>query len=97
VYYAGITNDLDARFRAHVAGTGARFTRANPPQAILAVVPFPDRSSASKAEWALKQLPKAKKLAFMEGLARASEGLPEESPDGEEINEDLTQAQAPSI
>ena len=30
-YYAGITNDLQARFETHLAGKGARYTRANPP------------------------------------------------------------------
>ncbi len=30
-YYAGITNDLDARMQAHREGRGARYTRANPP------------------------------------------------------------------
>lgn len=65
VMYAGITNDLQARFKAHLAGRGARFTRANPPQRILVSKTYPDRSGASKAEWALKQLPRAKKIAFL--------------------------------
>ena len=35
-YYAGITNRLQARYAAHVAGTGAKYTRANPPLQLLA-------------------------------------------------------------
>lgn len=64
-WYAGITNDLDARYAAHVAGKGARFTRANPPVRLLGSRPFADRSEASRAEWAVKRLPKAKKLAWL--------------------------------
>lgn len=66
-YYAGITNDLAARFAAHVAGKGARYTRANPPIKILASKPYPDRSAASVAEAQLKNLPRHKKLNFFEG------------------------------
>lgn len=64
-YYAGITNDLEARFAAHSAGKGARYTRANPPVKIIASKFYADRSSASVAEAALKNLPRSKKLAFL--------------------------------
>lgn len=66
--YAGITTDLEARFKVHTQGRGARFTRANPPIRLVGSVPFSDRSAASKAEWAIKQVPRAKKAAFLEGL-----------------------------
>lgn len=65
-FYAGISNDVDARFAAHVSGKGARYTRANPPVKILATKPFADRSSASVAEAQLKNLPRNKKLAFFD-------------------------------
>jgi len=64
-WYAGITNDLDARYAAHVAGKGARYTRANPPVKLLGARPFADRSAASRAEHEVKRLPKAKKLAWL--------------------------------
>lgn len=67
-FYAGITTDIAARFTAHATGKGARFTRANPPVRVLASAEFPDRSSASRAEWFIKQLPRAKKLAYLEGI-----------------------------
>lgn len=69
-WYAGITNDLDARYAAHVAGKGARYTRANPPVRLLGSRSFADRSEASRAEWAVKRLPKAKKLAWLLGASR---------------------------
>jgi len=55
-YYAGITNNLEARFAAHISGKGARYTRANPPVEIMASKLYPDRSSASVAEAQLKNL-----------------------------------------
>jgi putative endonuclease len=63
-YYAGITNNLEARFDAHQQGRGARYTRANPPLKILASRIFPDRSTATIAEVQLKRMPRSKKLEF---------------------------------
>lgn len=65
-WYAGITNDLAARYAAHVAGKGARYTRANPPVRLLGSRAFADRSAASKAEHEVKRLPKSKKLAWLD-------------------------------
>lgn len=66
-YYAGITNDLEARFTTHLSGKGARYTRANPPVKIIASKPYLDRSAASIAEARLKALPRNKKLQYFEG------------------------------
>jgi len=63
-YYAGISTDVQARFAAHVAGKGARYTRSHRPQQVLAQRRFADRPAALRAEYALKQLPKARKLAW---------------------------------
>lgn len=65
-YYAGITNRLDARYAAHVAGRGARYTRANPPLQLLGSRPFPDRAAAARAEWQIRQLPRERKRAFLD-------------------------------
>ncbi|WP_254459419.1 GIY-YIG nuclease family protein [Xanthomonas sacchari] len=64
-YYAGITPDLQARFQAHLRGAGAKYTRANPPVRLLASRAYPDRAAASRAEYALKRLPRGCKLAFL--------------------------------
>lgn len=69
--YAGITNDLEARFKAHQSGKGAKFTRANPPLRIAASCSFPDRSSASRAEWEVKQLPRSRKMSYIASQAAA--------------------------
>ncbi|MDF3981827.1 GIY-YIG nuclease family protein [Luteibacter sp. PPL201] len=70
--YAGITNDLDARYAAHVAGKGARYTRSHPPVRLLGCRPFADRSAASKAEYVLKRLPRHRKLAWLLGEAQCT-------------------------
>lgn len=63
-YYAGITNDLEARLLAHKEGRGARYTRANPPLRVIATKPYPDRSAALIAEAQLKRIPRNEKLGF---------------------------------
>ncbi|HSH72280.1 MAG TPA: GIY-YIG nuclease family protein [Methylophilaceae bacterium] len=63
-YYAGITNNLEARFEAHQQGRGARYTKANPPIRIIASRPYPDRSTASVAEAQLKRKPRHQKIDF---------------------------------
>ncbi len=65
-YYAGISTDVEARFRVHLSGKGARYTRAHPPLRILAQRAYADRSTASRAEWELKKLPRGRKQAWLE-------------------------------
>jgi putative endonuclease len=54
--YTGITVDVEARYKAHASGRGARFTRSYPPSRILHVQVCTDRSEALKAEYAIKRL-----------------------------------------
>jgi len=54
--YTGIAVDVEARYKAHVEGRGAKFTRSFPPTRVVLVQSFPNRSEASKAEHALKRL-----------------------------------------
>ncbi|RKF15741.1 GIY-YIG nuclease family protein [Alginatibacterium sediminis] len=62
--YIGTSNDVERRFAAHQRGLGAKFTKINPPISILGVEKFVDRSSACKAESALKRRTKQQKLAW---------------------------------
>ncbi len=62
--YTGITNDVEKRYAAHVCGKGARYTRSHPPLQVLAIFDYADRSSASKAEYAMKQLSARQKRAL---------------------------------
>ena len=59
--YTGIARNVAARYAQHVAGTGARYTRANPPQKLLAKFACPNQSVASRVEAAIKKLPAADK------------------------------------
>lgn len=69
--YTGIAVDVAARFAAHAAGKGARYTRAHPPLRLLASVAFADRSAAARAEYRVKRLSPAAKREFAQthGLA----------------------------
>lgn len=62
--YTGITVDVTARYAAHARGKGARYTRSHPPLRLLTAIDYPDRSSASIAEHAVKQMSPAEKRAY---------------------------------
>ena len=59
--YTGITNDLSARFAAHRAGTGAKYTRGRGPLNLVFQEPAPDRSAATRRESEIKALDVAAK------------------------------------
>ena len=59
--YTGIALDVAARYAQHVAGTGARYTRANPPRRLLTKFVCPNQSVAGKLEAAIKRLSAAEK------------------------------------
>lgn len=69
--YTGITVDVARRYDQHVAGKGAKYTRSRPPVRLLASMAFEDRSSALKAEYALKQLSVPQKRAWCKENAAA--------------------------
>ncbi|GAK45816.1 excinuclease ABC subunit C [Tepidicaulis marinus] len=74
--YTGISTDVESRFAAHVKGTGAKFTRAFKPLAILYREEHSDRASASAAEARIKALSAAEKRA----LVAAAQGPARKSP-----------------
>ena len=63
--YAGIATDVERRFREHLSGKGARYTRSHMPACLVASRPMGSRSEALRAELAIKRLPKDKKLAAL--------------------------------
>ena len=65
--YTGIATDVQRRYAEHAAGKGARYTRAHPPLRVLASFQHPDRASASRAEYAIKQLSPLRKRALCDG------------------------------
>ena len=62
--YTGITPDVEARYKKHATGRGAWFTKVNPPQRIIAVMPCEDRRQAARAEYALKKMERSNKLLW---------------------------------
>lgn len=77
--YTGIALDPQARFEAHVAGKGARYTRSHRPLRLLATLAFPDRSSASKAEYRVKQMPAPEKRLLATAGVWRGEDLPRDA------------------
>lgn len=75
--YTGITTDIARRLAMHESGKGAKYTRMRGPLTLLGAEAHPDRSSASRAEYAIKQLsPTAKReKALAMTWARPSHSL----------------------
>lgn len=68
--YAGVTPDLLARLRKHLAGTGAKFTRGHPPESLLAAKLFPTRGAALSMENKIKRMTAAAKRGLAATWAR---------------------------
>jgi putative endonuclease len=66
--YTGITTDTKRRFKEHCNGgkLGARFFRTDPAYALVFVESQPDRSAASKREFAMKKLSRQQKWELVE-------------------------------
>jgi len=54
--YTGIARNVPVRYAQHVAGIGARYTRANPPRRLLVKIACRNQSEASRLEAAIKKL-----------------------------------------
>ena len=75
--YTGIAVDVAARYAAHCAGKGARYTRSHPPLRLLGYEAHPDRSSASQAEYRIKQMTPTEKRRYAANLSDGGEPVPE--------------------
>ena len=60
-YYTGWTNDVAARVAAHNAGCGARYTRGRGPVRLVYREDCPDKRTAQRREWEIKQMNRAQK------------------------------------
>ena len=70
--YTGIARDPEQRYAKHVAGKGARFTRANPPRQLLGWVWVDSHGEALRLEITWKRLPREARIAALHaGMARA--------------------------
>ncbi len=65
--YTGIAADVEKRLAVHQSGKGAKYTRGRGPLTVVYREECADKSAALKRERAVKALPRAKKLALIEG------------------------------
>ena len=63
--YTGIAKDAAARLKSHNAGRGAKYTKTRRPVSLIWSEPAACRSSASKREYAIKQLRRSEKMALI--------------------------------
>lgn len=63
--YTGITTDLPRRIRQHNDGTASRYTRSRLPVKLMFSEPCRGRSQALKKEYAMKQLSRKEKKAYI--------------------------------
>ena len=68
--YTGYSPDVQARFAAHQAGTGAKYTRGRGPLNLLAIAEFATKHDAMSAEYRFKRLSRDRKDEL---LAKAAE------------------------
>lgn len=68
--YTGYSPDVQARFAAHQAGTGAKYTRGRGPLNLLAAAEFATKHDAMSAEYRFKHLSRDRKDEL---LAKAAE------------------------
>jgi putative endonuclease len=61
--YVGYTTDVERRIATHNAGQGGHYTRANRPLVLVATWEFNNQHDAMRAEYKLKRLSHAEKLA----------------------------------
>ena len=73
--YCGITTHPQRRLREHQQKRGARFFRSSPACALVYVEPCPDRATAARREYAIKQLSKMSKERLVAGYQNSSAGI----------------------
>jgi putative endonuclease len=64
--YAGWTNDLTRRVRAHNNGTGGKYTRSRLPAELVYYEEYEDKSQARRREYAIKRLSRRDKKRLIE-------------------------------
>lgn len=60
-FYTGWSTDPAQRVKAHNAGKGAKYTKTRRPVRLIYIEELPDKSSALKREYAIKQLSRKQK------------------------------------
>lgn len=66
--YCGVTTNLQKRIQQHNCGKGAKYTKAFGPVSLVVFKSGFNKKDAYRMERYVKQLPKVKKILFMEAL-----------------------------
>ncbi len=65
-FYCGYTDDVEKRFKAHIEGKGAKYTRAHRPVKVVYQKEFATKSEAMKEEFRIKHLSHNDKLKLID-------------------------------
>ena len=71
--YTGVAADVSRRLRQHQSGKGAKYTRSHLPVKLVYQEALPDKGTALRREYAIKQLSRQEKLKLLE---EAEKNLP---------------------
>ena len=63
--YCGYTDDVEKRFKMHLEGKGAKYTRSHKPVKIVYKKEFSTKSEAQKEEFRIKHLTRKEKLELI--------------------------------
>ncbi len=63
--YCGYTDDVEKRFKMHLEGKGAKYTRSHKPVKIVYQKAFSTKSEAQKEEFRIKHLTRKEKLELI--------------------------------
>ena len=64
-FYTGSTNNVEKRFKDHLWGKGARYTKSHKPVSIIYQEKFTSKSAALKLEAEIKRMSKFQKKALV--------------------------------
>lgn len=65
-FYIGVANDVDARMKAHADGKGSKYVYKKGFKRLLRAKKCKDKSEACKCEYAIKQMPRNRKLSWFD-------------------------------
>lgn len=68
--YTGSTNNVEARFKEHLAGRGARYTKSHKPVKVVYREAFETKSEALKREAKIKGMAKKEKEKLVAGTGQ---------------------------
>ena len=83
--YTGITDDLPKRLKAHNEGKGAKYTRGRGPVTLVYNELCPDKSTALRREYTIKQLTRKEKLSLVDKMLTKISIRPYEQADWDSI------------